>query len=325
MDSMMREKSKGMQDTKIAGKAKEKKLKIKARKAMKMLISQLQDVEVLMKSLEESHLRIQRAERRSENSARAMYAAVEGRGLQDQVDDWSDASLGTSSSVFSSASQEPTPPQNTSLEQYFDAVGTLNNVHERWAELHVEKQEQEERRILMLDQEQTLEQSDGEFERSWQKHFDTGEKALHKAWEVVEAALDVCRKEQIEIPPWARVEFPNIGVANPVQEWQTSEKASVDSFETADACSRSSSKALVLTDVILGNVPTQHVDEPLRGERIASWVNDMETKGPDTRTRHAEDNERITDVGKSKSRSLSDLHLAPVRKVKSLSALGHPC
>lgn len=289
-----------------------------------MLISQLRDVEVLMDELEENSLQIQRAERHFEDVVRAMYAAIDGKDLQGDADDWSDVSVGTSSSVLSSPSRESAPPQDPNLEQYFDAVGTLHVVHERWADLHIEKQEQEERRLLMTDQGQMLEQSDEQFERSWQKHFENAEQALHRAWEVVEAAVDLCSKKDIEIPLWAKVEFPNIGVADPIHELQNSERGNVESFETPAMDAQSSDDAQGVTDVTFGDVsllPTPHIGKPLVGERIAVWVTDVEAEPPDSRLRHAENREETAGVDRLQSSSVNGPHRATIRKVKSLSSL----
>lgn len=97
----------------------------------------------------------------------------------------------------------PQPPISSELEAYYHSVSTLRNMGERVAELQCEQGEQWERRRLMEDQGQVLDQSDDDFLRCWEETLSVASQDLERAQRDVAFARESCEDAGVVIPAWA--------------------------------------------------------------------------------------------------------------------------
>lgn len=93
------------------------------------------------------------------------------------------------------------------LEDFWASVSEMRIMRERLWDFQAEREEQLERRALLADQGQEVEQSDGEFDRCWDAQILLGETDLRKAEAAADNAREQCNIANITIPTWAELEL----------------------------------------------------------------------------------------------------------------------
>lgn len=164
------------------------------------LSAQLESVDSALAETREADRKVAKAEKADRNAVRALFTALGGNNLLDNDEAWSDVTLISELDEESAASTHASaqiPPQ---LETYFEAVSTLKIMRERLLDLHEEFQEQSERRDLLTDQGQPLEQSDAEFASMQSSMLQSAEKDFSEAAVAVADARKLCAAEGVEIP-----------------------------------------------------------------------------------------------------------------------------
>jgi hypothetical protein len=185
--------------------ARRKRLQSTASLDFKALKSQVLVLNLILEDLRESDRKHEEALESFDNAIQAMSTALRKRGLVTYDDAGPDIFLAPTPSAQSIGEVETSPPIPGELEAYYAAVSELRNMSERIGDLQVEKQEQEVRRGLEEDQGQRLDQTDDEFLRTWSKTLEVAFNDYETARTAALTARETCKREHVEIPPWARV------------------------------------------------------------------------------------------------------------------------
>ena len=164
---------------------------------------------MLISQLRESDRHVNETGDALHNSLQAMSTALRRNYLLQADDDDDDDDM------HSSVSLVPTPASRSDnsdaalsslaveLANFCDAVATFKIMRERIGELIFEKEEQEERRDFLVDQELRLEERSEYFLRTWHSRLENAEKEYRGAEEAVERARKVCEDANVSIPTWA--------------------------------------------------------------------------------------------------------------------------
>lgn len=193
----------------VAGKpvprTKRRQLRLQANADMDMLYQRIQDLTALMEDLESYDVRIENAEKAFDNASRAIYTAVEVNSLISDNGGWTEVSLEPSSIYRSERSTSSASSVLPELAKYYDAVGDLKIMRERLHDLLMERQEQWERHVLLVDQEGFSGPNDVDFNNEWRQNFEVAERDLHCAKSAVKNTRQSCLDAKISIPAWAAI------------------------------------------------------------------------------------------------------------------------
>lgn len=261
-----------------------KKRRAQIQSDIEVLGSRMQRVTELMDDIKGHDRHVGKATDAFDNAARAMFTALRGNQAAKDDDVWGDVSLQPSSAFNSVLSAAPTSHVTTQLDRFYDAVANLKIMRERFSDFSMEQQEQWERRVLMADQEQVLEQGDEDFSREWQQKLDVAEEDLRNARNTVRDARQACVDEGIAIPAWAEVSLSDIV---PEQlPWSSSQAGAVSPPNSRPANSIHMHRLipeLRATSIASGNVLQPNIS-PLRTpttndlksqERVRQWIEDV--------------------------------------------------
>jgi hypothetical protein len=86
------------------------------------------------------------------------------------------------------------------LQDFYDAVMQVRFMQERLVDLNAERDEQIVRRDLLIDQEVDLDQTDEEFNQSWDAEFSVAQGNLDEAESALQSAYAACKEADITIP-----------------------------------------------------------------------------------------------------------------------------
>lgn len=168
--------------------------------------SQCQDLKSLSTSLRDHDKKWEASELAFDNVCRNIFHELRVRQLVSGDATEDDISL-KSTSYFKSADSASTPlPMVKELADYFAAYSRLRHMSERIDDLTGEQLEQRERRDLLRDQEQVLDQTDEEFSAKWDQILGPATKDYEEALLAVESTRKLCSDAGIEIPAWARID-----------------------------------------------------------------------------------------------------------------------
>lgn len=184
---------------------KKRQLRVQANADMDMLHQRVQELTALMEDLKGYDLRVENAEKAFDNASRAIYTALGANSLVSDDGGWTEVSLKPSSMYRSEHSTSSALSVLPELATYYDAVGDLKIMRERLHELLMERQEQWERHVLLLDQEGFPGPNDDDFNKQWRQSLDIAEKDLQRAKKVVIQTRQSCLDARISIPPWAAI------------------------------------------------------------------------------------------------------------------------
>ena len=145
------------------------------------------------------------AERSFDNAVQTITTELRRSKLIPENEAAPEVSLAPTIASISEHPSNISPPIPDQLEAYYAAFSTLRNMAERIGELQSEQQEQWERRGVMEDQGQVLDQSDDDFTCAWNKTLEIAYKDFTTAQAAVERARQDCDAMDISIPTWAEV------------------------------------------------------------------------------------------------------------------------
>ena len=186
--------------------ARRKKLQSDVKLDLRATFDQVQALDELTKELRENDRKQEDAETSFDNAVQSISTKLRQSKLIPEDEKALEVSLAPTITSISEHQGESSPPLAAELAAYYDAVGMLRIMAERIGELQAEQQEQWERRGVMEDQGQILDQSDDEFSRKWNDTLDTAYKDFTTAQADVEKTRQQCEAMNISIPTWADVD-----------------------------------------------------------------------------------------------------------------------
>jgi hypothetical protein len=160
---------------------------------------------MLISQLRESERHVNETGNAFHNSFQAMSTALRLNGFLQADDDHmhEEVLLIPTPTSGSEDSDAATSPMADQLAIFCDAVGTFKIMRERIDELHLEKQEQEERKDFLSDQELRLERRNENFLLTWNQRLANAEKDYQEAVTAVELGRKLCVDANVSIPSWA--------------------------------------------------------------------------------------------------------------------------
>lgn len=195
----------GSVTVKSKGRSRRRHMRSQANSDMDVLHARVKDLNLLMEDLNGHDRHVENAEKAFDNASRAMFTALHANTLVRDDYGWTEASLKPSSAYRSLLSTSSGPPMLPQLAEYYDAVSDLKIMRERLNDLRVERQEQWERRVLLVDQEAFFGPSDDDFHSEWRQSLEIAEKDLRCANDAVMNTRQACIDVQISIPSWAAI------------------------------------------------------------------------------------------------------------------------
>lgn len=247
-------------------KAQLRKLHTKIRTDLDTLNTKMETVEQLMEALRVRDRRTERAERALDNSSRALISAIQRSDVvQNDIhgdEDLSDISLAPSSNFGSEALVPTSPPMAPQLLQFYNAVSNYKIMRERLFDLDVERQEQWERRLLLADQDQILEQTDDQFTAMWQETFLGPESDFRDARTTLQQARELCLDANIAIPALQDLQIPDAeGDEQPHSVSQEEPSTNLSSHQSI--------RAADIPNVTLNRPSSQHELPPQSSDTVA--------------------------------------------------------
>ncbi|OQN96402.1 hypothetical protein B0A48_17654 [Cryoendolithus antarcticus] len=91
--------------------------------------------------------------------------------------------------------------ENPLLEDYYDKTGNIAIMRERLSEVYSEYVDERAQRIFRADQDQILENTDEQFDASYQVAIQNAQESIENAIDARQEALEKCRAAGVEIPP----------------------------------------------------------------------------------------------------------------------------
>jgi hypothetical protein len=196
--------------SKLAGKKPKAQLR-RLHFTLEILATKIQKVDELLEPLTTYDRQIKKTEQALDNASRALIRAVQGDnavgGNLDDGDSASDASLANTSSFNSKASVILSPPMAPELVEFYKAVNNYKFVREHLWDLNYERQEQWDRRLLLADQDQPLEQTDEEFTAMWEALYVVQGQDREDAKKALWKARKSCMDAGITTPPLEDMEI----------------------------------------------------------------------------------------------------------------------
>lgn len=222
------------------------------------------------------------AERSFDNARQVMSSALRRQNILDFDDSQPDVALiPTLSQSYSSCSVVASATA-TELKTYYTAVGRLKNMRERLSDLQIEKEEQWDRRMLLEDQGQFLEQTEEEFNLAWGGTLESAIAAFQEAHSTVKEARKVCVEAGVTIPSWAEVdsvgdELDTEQQGALLQVHSHPEGAPSSVLPSADRIEqRCATTALPLPHDQETPASTSPVHHAFNDERVARWIQEIE-------------------------------------------------
>jgi hypothetical protein len=186
--------------------ARRKKMRTDAKLDFEALKDQMYALNTLTEQLRDNDRKQDAAEGSFNNAVEAIVTTLRRRGLISTKEKTAEVFLAPTIASTSEHSSDVVIPIAAELEAYYDAVSTLRNMAERIGELQVEQQEQLERRGVMEDQGQVLEQNEEDFLNMWRNLFDVACDNFKAAQTAVREKRQECNAMNVEIPAWAEVD-----------------------------------------------------------------------------------------------------------------------
>lgn len=258
-----------------------KKLQAEMQLDAEAITGQIQAMNAQMVELREQDRRLQHAEDAFDNATRAMFTALRRERLlndDENSDTTSEISLAPSSAFRSITSAALAPPISPDLEEYYKAVSEMRNMQERFHWLIAERDEQWERRAMLEEQGQCLDQTDDEFIKAWEKQLDEAEANYEDAGAAVESARRVCETADIVIPDWA--EDSSVNADNKQQHFYPLHEATIipPNIEPPPQLFDGMVPETLPQD---HSSPTSssHIVRQLKEKRVSEWVEDVVPSG----------------------------------------------
>jgi hypothetical protein len=260
-----------------------KKLERRFRTDAEELTRHIQSTAMLMTRMREGDRHVEEVGDALHNSLQAMSTTLR-RNESDQDDH---------GLMHTSVSLVPTPPSSSigsnaarfpmadELAKFCDAVANFKIMRERIDELHLEKQEQEQRRDFLGDQELKLEKRNERFLLTWNESLANAEMEFKEAEAAVSRARKLCEDANVLIPPWAET---NPAFSEIYQEYNIpAQLATIDlpegvilprSSDAGVGSSMNSSEPVLLDALSLMSNPFS--EHPSSDDKIANWIESVE-------------------------------------------------
>lgn len=248
-----------------------RKLHNKMQSDLETLASKHEAVDELMRALRAHDRRVERADQALDNASQALFSALQQKdvalgGLYDN-DKLSDVSLASTSAFGSEASVTVGTPMPPQLVEFYNAVSNYKIMRERLVDLEIERQEQWERRLLLADQDQTLDGPDEQFKANWQKDFVAPEQDFENVRMMLRQAHKLCMEAGIATP---NLESLQVSKAEGDQDQHSSSQVNSaqtllnqQSTDRADLSSMILDKSLSQHDLSRENLLTEQETSPL--------------------------------------------------------------
>ena len=247
---------------------------------LQALKDQIQNLNVLADELRSSDRKQENAGRSFDNAVQVISSTLRRSKLVTENEGAPYVSLAPTIASTSERSSDISPPIAAELEAYYAAISTLRNMGERIGELRAEQQEQWERRGVMEDQGQVLEQTEDEFLRMWHDVLTIAYNDFKVAQTTVDETRRICHATNIAIPSWAEVDsvgdetgqsgdVPDQGIVSPLNS------ILVDPQLDPQNGFPLMFNASLLQDHESPLATPPLLDNPMAKERIARWVDDI--------------------------------------------------
>lgn len=269
-------------------KARLKRLEDRLRTDTEELSGHIQSTIILMSRLRECDRHAEEVGDALHNSLQALSTALRRNESDQDYDDPMHTSvpLVLTPSSLSEGSSSARPPRVDELASFCDAVGNFRIMRERIDELHLEKQEQEERKEFLGDQELKLEKKNEKFLLNWHQSLAEAKNDFQEAEATVSRARQVCEDAGISIPLWAET---NPAFSDFYQEYTIpAHLATIDppmgivlpqsSGHGAGSSINPSEPVPVDTSSLVFNPLNE---QPSSDEKIANWIQGVQPDVPD--------------------------------------------
>lgn len=248
--------------------ARRKKMQAAAKLDFDALKDQMHALGILTEQLTDKDRKQDVAEASFNNAVEALATTLRRRGLVSKEEKAVEVSLAPTLASTSEHLSDIASPIAVELEAYYDAVSTLRNMGERIGELQAEQQEQLERRGMMEDQGQVLDQTEEDFLRMWRDLLDVAYNDFRAAQTAVKERRQQCDAMNIAIPTWAEVDSTGEKAESSDNDAPDREMASLANTIPADSKLQPSNGLPLAT-------PPQ---KPMAEDSIFRWI---ETTDPD--------------------------------------------
>jgi hypothetical protein len=185
--------------------ARRKKLQSAVKLDLEALQKQVLALDEITEELRSNDQKQEDAERSFDNAVQTINTQLRHSKLIPEDETAPEVYLAPTVGSMSEHPSNISPPIAAELEAYYAAVSTLRNMGERIGELQSEQREQWERRGVMEDQGQVLDQSEDDFTRTWNDTLEVAYKDFTAAQAAVERTRQNCDTMNIRIPTWAEV------------------------------------------------------------------------------------------------------------------------
>jgi hypothetical protein len=267
--------------------ARRKKLQSAVKLDLEALEKQLLALDGITEELRSNDQMQEDAERSFDNAVQTISTQLRQSKLIPEDETAPEVCLAPTVGSMSEHPSNISPPIAAELEAYYAAVSTLRNMGERIGELQSEQQEQWERRGVMEDQGQVLDQSEDDFTRTWNDTLEIAYKDFIAAQAAVERTRQDCDAMNISIPTWAEVN--SVGEKEDPSSDDVPDRgmASLPNSVPGDSQpGRQQGFALVFNQPLLrgGESPLETpLHAPFSKDRVARWI---ETTGPTLEPQH---------------------------------------
>jgi hypothetical protein len=246
------------------------------------LKDQIQALNMLADEIRSSDRKQENAGKSFDNAVRFMSSTLRRSKLVPENEQAPYVSLAPTIASTSEHSSDVSPPIPAELEAYYAAISTLRNMGERIGELQAEQQEQWERRGVMEDQGQVLEQTEDEFLRMWHDLLSIAYNDFTAAQTAVDKARQVCDATNIAIPSWAEVNSVGERADQSSDDVRDQDMISdPNSIPVDPELGSLKGYPLRFNESVLQDQGTPlatppPLDNPMAKERIARWVDDVD-------------------------------------------------
>jgi hypothetical protein len=267
--------------------ARRKKLQSAVKLDLQALEWQLHALDELAEEFRGNDKKQEDAERSFDNAVQNISTKLRRSKLIPESETAPEVSLAPTIVSVSEHPSDASPPIAAELEAYYEAVSTLRNMGERIGELQGEQQEQWERRGVMEDQGQVLDESEEQFLRAWKDILDVAYKDFTIAQAAVEKARLDCDAMNISIPTWAEVN--SVGEKADLSSIEAPDEGMVSLPNSMPGISQPTSSLLQPQApgdlALLSNEPVLHdhgsplatpPHVPTAKDRIARWIQDTD-------------------------------------------------
>lgn len=270
----------GSKSSRKKPRAQRKKKQALAKSDLDAFDDQMHALDILTASLKDKDRKQAAAETSFHNAAETIATSLRRRGIVAKKEEAVEVSLAPTLASMSEHSSDFTPPVAMELEAYYSAVSMLRNMEERIGALQVEQQEQLERRGLMEDQGQVLDQNEEDFLRMWRDELDSAYNDFRAAQTAVKERREECDVMNIAIPIWTEVNSVDERVGSSHNDAPGEDVTSPTNSITADSRLQPPSVLPLMLDDPLLQAPSSPLatppQKPMAKASIYRWIKNID-------------------------------------------------